>query len=148
MITYLLCATLLASTILSYPFSASAATGEDYNLEIEGRYWRPKLDTTVRIVQNGIGVDINAVNDLAMPEYRDFGELQMQVKFAGRHKFNFSYLPLSWQGDTFLSRTVEFAGQVFTQGAPGAVQVGFRFLHRRIRIRFCNGEVRFCWGYG
>ncbi|KPK88537.1 MAG: hypothetical protein AMJ94_14790 [Deltaproteobacteria bacterium SM23_61] len=89
---------------------------EDYNFELEGRYWKPKLDSTVKIVENDIGTDVKLVDDLGFDEKKDFGEARGQVKFFGKHKFNFSYLPLKWDADTTLTRTIEFNGQTYTAG--------------------------------
>ncbi|HEX7371869.1 MAG TPA: hypothetical protein VF372_03560, partial [Thermodesulfobacteriota bacterium] len=54
---------------------------EDYNFELEGRYWKPKLDSTIKIVENNIGTDIKLVDDLGFDDQKDFGEARGQVKF-------------------------------------------------------------------
>jgi len=89
---------------------------EDYNFELEGRYWKPKLDSTIKIVDDDIGTDIKLVDDLGFEEKKDFGEVRGQIKFFGKHKFNFSYLPLKWDGDNILTETIEFDGQTYTAG--------------------------------
>jgi len=91
---------------------------EDYNFELEGRYWKPKLESTVKIVDNSIGTDINLVDDLGFDDKEDFGEARGQIKFFGKHKFNFSYLPLKWDGDKILTETIEFDGRPIRPG-PG-----------------------------
>ena len=60
---------------------------EDYNIELEGRYWKPKLDSTVKIVDHNIGTDVNLVNDLGFDKDRGFGEVRLQIKFFDRNKF-------------------------------------------------------------
>jgi hypothetical protein len=89
---------------------------EDYNFELEGRYWYPKLDSTVKIEENSIGTNMNLVNDLGFDEKKGFGEVRFQVKFLNRNKFNFSYLPMKWDGDKVLTQTIEFNGQTYTAG--------------------------------
>jgi len=89
---------------------------EDYNFELEGRYWKPKLDSTIKIVDDSIGTDIRLVDDLGFDDKKDFGEARGQIKFFGNHKFNFSYLPLKWDGDKILTETIEFDGQTYTAG--------------------------------
>ena len=89
---------------------------EDYNFELEGRYWKPKLDSTIKIVDENIGTDIKLVDDLGFEEKKDFGEVRGQIKFFGKHKFNFSYLPLKWDGDKILTETIEFDGQTYAAG--------------------------------
>ena len=89
---------------------------EDYNIEVEGRYWKPKLDANIKVVESGLGTEFNAVNDLGFDEEKGFGEGRLQIKIFNRHKFNFSYLPLKWDGDKVLTRTIQFAGQTYTAG--------------------------------
>ena len=101
---------------------------EDYNIELEGRYWKPKLDATVKIVDNNRGSDVNLVNDLGFDERKDFGEARLQIKFLGRHKFNFSYLPLKWDGDQFLIRAIQFNGQTFSVGSRVQSQLDIKLF--------------------
>lgn len=60
---------------------------EDYNIELEGRYWKPKLDSTVKIVDHNIGIDVNLVNDLGFDKDKGFWEVRLQIKFFDRNKF-------------------------------------------------------------
>ena len=90
---------------------------EDYSVELEGRYWKPRMSGTVTMVDNGIGSDINPVDDLGMDETKGFGEVRLQVKFLEKNKFNFSYLPLKWTADKTLSKTIYFNGRTYPAGA-------------------------------
>src|SRR5512135_3093631 len=53
---------------------------ENYNIEVEGRYWNPKLASTLKVVENGIGTEFDAVNDLGFDERKGFGEGRLQIK--------------------------------------------------------------------
>jgi hypothetical protein len=89
---------------------------EDYSVELEGRYWNPKLSGTVTIVDNGIGSDIGPVNDLGMDERKGFGEGRLQIKFLENNKFNFSYIDLKWTAEKNLSKTIFFNGLTYPAG--------------------------------
>jgi hypothetical protein len=89
---------------------------EDYSVELEGRYWKPRMSGTVTMVDNGIGSDINPVDDLGMDETKGFGEVRLQVKFLEKNKFNFSYLPLKWTADKTLTKTIYFNGLTYPAG--------------------------------
>jgi hypothetical protein len=105
---------LLPALFFLWPVLSWAQVGEDYNIEIEGRYWMPKLDATVKVVESNLGSDINLVNDLGFDDRKNFGEGHLQVKFARKHKFNFSFIQLKWEGDKNITRPIEFGGQIFT----------------------------------
>ena len=89
---------------------------EDYSIELEGRYWKPKLSGTINISDNGIGSDINPVNDLGFDERKGFGEGRLQIKFLENNKFNFSYLDLRWTAGKKLTKTIYFNGLTYPSG--------------------------------
>ena len=68
-----------------FPVFAWAQVGENYVVEIEGRYWNPKLDASVKIVKNDVGTHFTAVDDLGFDEKKDSGEGRIQIKFAKKH---------------------------------------------------------------
>ena len=101
---------------------------EDYNFELEGRYWKPKLNSTVRIVEDSIGTDVNLVNDLGFAETKGFGEARFQFKFFNRNKLNFSYLPMKWDADQVLTRTIQFNGQTYSAGTRVQSQLDMKLF--------------------
>jgi hypothetical protein len=84
---------------------------EDYNFELEGRYWKPKLDSTIKIVDNGIGTDLKLVDDLGFDKEKGFGEARLQVKFPNRNKLNFSYLQSLGASDGWIRLYSGWRGQ-------------------------------------
>jgi len=76
----------ILSAVILWPVLSWAQVGENYNIEIEGRYWNPKLDSTVKIVEDGRGTEFKAVNDLGFDERKDFWDGRLQIKFARKHK--------------------------------------------------------------
>lgn len=117
--------------------------GEDYLIELEGRYWRPRLDGTVRIVEQGGGTDVDLVRDTGLEERKDFGEGRLQIKFARRHKLQLSYLPLSWDGDRIISRTFQFSGQTFSAGTRVQTNLDLKFFQAGYEYDFLTGG----WGF-
>jgi hypothetical protein len=116
---------------------------ENYNLELEGRYWEPKLDSTVKIVDNNIGTDINLVNDLGFDEKKDFGEARLQIKLFSRNKFNLSYLPLKWDADKVLTRTIQFEGKTYTAGTRVQSELDLRLFKAGYELDFLAGKQGF-----
>ena len=119
---------------------------EDYNIEVEGRYWKPKLDSNLKVVESGIGTEFNAVNDLGFEEKKGFGEGRLQIKIFNRHKFNFSYLPLKWDGDTVLTRTIQFAGQTYTAGTRVQSEADLKLFKAGYELDFIVSQYGFLGG--
>jgi hypothetical protein len=116
---------------------------ENYNLELEGRYWKPKLDSTVKIVDNNIGTDVNLVNDLGLEERKDFGEGRLQIKFFNHNKFNFSYLPLKWDADQVLTRTIQFEGKTYAAGTRVQSDLDLKLFKAGYEFDFLAGKQGF-----
>ena len=106
----------IVGSFLLLPCLSWAQETEKYNILLEGRYWYPKLNSTVKIVENQIGTDINLVDDLGFDAEKGFGEGRLQIKVLQYHKFNFSYLPMKWEGDKIISQNIQFSGQTYPAG--------------------------------
>ncbi len=119
---------------------------EDYNIEVEGRYWNPKLASTLKVVESGIGTEFDAVNDLGFDERKGFGEGRLQIKIFNRHKLNFSYLPLKWDGDKVLSRTIQFSGQTYTAGTRVQSEADLKLLKGGYELDFIASKYGFLGG--
>jgi len=132
--------------VLCWPAFVWAQVGEDYNLEIEGRYWKPKLDSTVKVVENAIGNEFKLVDDLGFDSQKDTGEVRLQIKFAKKHKFNFSYLPLKWDADKIVTRTIEFSGQTYTVGTRVQSKLELNFYKVGYEYDFLVGKIGFLGG--
>jgi len=50
-----------------------------------------------------------------------------EIRFtAGRsHKFRFGYIPVKYEADATIQRTITFRGQTFTVGAPASTEIGW-----------------------
>jgi len=136
----------LLSLVFLWPVFAWAQVGENYTVELEGRMWNVKLDSTVKVVQNGIGTDMKLVDDLGFDERNNFFEGRLQVKFARAHKFNLEYIPLKWDADKVISKTIEFSGQTYTQGTRVQTSTDLKFLKGGYEYDFLVGSLGFLGG--
>jgi len=108
--------------------------------------WNVKLDSTVRIVQNGIGADVNLVNDLGFDEQKNFFEGRLQIKFARKHKFNLEYIPLKWDADKVVTQTIQFNGQTYTAGTRVQSSLDLKFFKGGYEYDFLAGRFGFLGG--
>ncbi|HXZ35817.1 MAG TPA: hypothetical protein VEL68_07355 [Thermodesulfobacteriota bacterium] len=119
---------------------------EDYNIEVEGRYWYPKLASSLKVEESGIGTEFDAVNDLGFDEKKGFGEGRLQIKIFNRHKFNFSYLPMKWEGDKVLTRTIQFSGQTYTAGTRVQSEADLKLFKAGYELDFIVSQYGFLGG--
>ena len=117
--------------------------GEKYIIEIEGRVWNPRLDSTVKIVSNGIGENVNLVNDLGFEERKNFFEGRLQVKFARKHKFTLEYLPLKWDADKVVTQTIQINGQTYVAGTRVQSSLDLQLFKGGYEYDFLAGRAGF-----
>jgi hypothetical protein len=129
--------------ILLWPCISWAQETEKYNILLEGRYWYPKLNSTVKIVENQIGTDINLVDDLGFDAEKGFGEGRLQVKVWQYHKFNLSYLPMKWEGDKVISRNIQFSGQTYPTGTKVQSEMDIKMFKGGYEYEFFGGWLGF-----
>jgi len=137
------CIGCLPFLLFFWPVFAWAQVGENYTIELEGRMWNVKLDSTVRVVQNGIGSDVNLVDDLGFDEQKNFFEGRLQIKFARKHKFNFEYIPLKWDADKVLTQTIQFSGQTYPAGARVQSSLDLNLFKGGYEYDFLAGKYGF-----
>jgi hypothetical protein len=90
-----------------------AAAEERARVEIEANFWDPSLSGRVRVVEGGIGDDIDLESDLGLAS-DNVAELRLSFHPSRRTEIRLARLPLSYSGDSIVSRTIEFAGETFT----------------------------------
>jgi hypothetical protein len=129
--------------IFLWPTVSWAQETEKYNMLLEGRYWYPKLNSTVKIVENQIGTDINLVDDLGFDKEKGFGEGRLQIKVSPYHKFNFSYLPMKWEGDKAISRNIQFSGQTYPAGTRVQSEETLKLFKGGYEYEFFGGWLGF-----
>ena len=121
----------------------SAAAAQDYTLEIEGRYWRPELNSVVDMFDEVIKSRVDLVQDLGFDEKKDSGEVRVHVRFLEKHKINFSYLPLEWNADTILQTTSQFDGQTYSVGTRVQSHLDLKFIKLGYEWDFLAGKTGF-----
>lgn len=93
--------------------ASQPATGEQYNVEVGLMFWSP--DPGIVLSSGGLsafspgGVDF--VQEFGI-ETKRFTEFRAVVR-GGRHKFRYSRVPIRYEAETVLQRTITFGGQTF-----------------------------------
>jgi len=101
------------------------------------------LDSTVKVVDNAIGADVKLVDDLGFDERKDFYEGRLQVKFAQKHKINIAYLPLKWDADKIITKTLEFSGKTYTVGTRVQSSADLKLFKVGYEYDFLAGKYGF-----
>jgi hypothetical protein len=97
---------------------ADPATGETYRVEIGGGFWNPTPQIIISSESLGIpGDDIDFVSDLGI-ERKRFRELRVVLRPGRKHKLRLGYLPMKYEADTTLRRTIVFNGIRYPIGIP------------------------------
>jgi hypothetical protein len=94
------------------------ATGEKYNVEVAFGLWNPTPEIVFSSEQFGItGTEINLSNDLDVLQ-KTFRDFRAVLRPARKHKFRVEYIPIKYEVDTVLARTIIFNGNVYSVGLP------------------------------
>ena len=100
-----------------YPVS-EPATGEKYVVEGAFGFWNPDPNLVISSESLGIiGSDIDAIADLGMKQER-FREFRVVLRPAKKHKFRFDYVPILYEAEVNLARTIVFNGIRYEVGLP------------------------------
>jgi hypothetical protein len=104
------------------------AGAQDYTLEIEGRYWQPRLNSVVDMLNGTIKSRVNLVKDLGFEEKKDSGEVRIHYRLSPNHKIHLSYLPLEWKSDALLQTTAQLNGEIFSVGTRVQSHLDLKFI--------------------
>jgi hypothetical protein len=107
-----------ASAQYGRPTMEDPAIGERYHVETSYGFWKPDLTATISSEQLGIpGSDIDVKSDLG---YTDSAirQFHLVLRPGKKHKFRLEYIPVKYEGDTILNRTIVFNGIEFNVGLP------------------------------
>jgi hypothetical protein len=122
------------------------ATGEKYHIEVEADVWMPTAEMTVASASLGIlGDQINLKTDLGMTDQR-FPSLSLQLRPARSHKLRVNYVPIRYDGNTTLTRSVVFNGQRYPLGAVAVSSLdwkAYRFSYEYDFVTRDRGFVGF-----
>jgi hypothetical protein len=94
------------------------ATGEDYHIEGAVGLWFPSTDIKVSSESFGIpGTIIDFRNDLGL-QNKWHPAFRLVLRPARKHKFRFEFIPIHYESDAILRRTIIFNGQRYDLGLP------------------------------
>lgn len=94
------------------------ATGETYHVEAAFGVWNPTPEIVFSSEQFGIpGSSISLQDDLEVgkAKFRDF---RLVLRPARKHKFRLEYVPIKYEVDTVLRRSIVFNGNLYSVGLP------------------------------
>jgi len=110
-----------------YPVS-EPATGEKYVVEGAFGFWNPDPNLTISSEALGIiGSEIDAVADLGMTQTR-FREFRFVLRPGKKHKFRFDYVPILYEAEVTLNRTIIFNGIRYDVGLPVNSKLDWRAI--------------------
>jgi hypothetical protein len=122
---FLVCACVLAADRAEAQFrAADPVPGEDFVVELGLMFWQPtpelRIQTGAVAAIAEAGVDL--VQEFAIEDQR-FREFRAVLKPGRKHKLRFSYVPITYNAEATLQRSVTFGGQTFDVGLPAAADL-------------------------
>lgn len=92
-------------------------------VELEGRYWVPDLDASIKVDDDSLpGTDIDLEDDLGLDrEEAPEGRLTIRTGLVSRLRL--AYTRLAFDADETLERTIQFGGETFAAGQTVASEV-------------------------
>ena len=120
------------------------ATGEKYHVEVSYGFWNPDLEATISSEQLGIiGSEIDVKSDLGYTD-EAIRQFRLVLRPGRKHKFRIEYIPIKFEGDTILNRTIVFNGIEFNVGLPVQTSVRMGHLAPWLRVRLRLHRPRLC----
>lgn len=117
-----LCA--LALCVGAAAFGATPAAAQNSNAgEFSLLFWIPDPDLAL---QSGSLTSATGIDEIDFVE--EFGiekKTLPEIRFTAgrRHKFRFNYIPVRYEADAIIQRTITFHGETFTVGAPASTDI-------------------------
>ena len=94
------------------------ATGEKYHVEVAFGLWNPTPQIVISSEQFGItGTEISLKDDLDILQ-KTFRDFRLVLRPARKHKFRVEYVPIKYEADTILRRSIIFNGNIYQIGLP------------------------------
>jgi hypothetical protein len=121
-----LAALLLVASRADAQFSRApdVAPGEDFHVELGAMFWQPTptlvIGTAALDALGAHSVDFG--QEFAIEDKR-FTEFRVVAHPGRKHKIRFSYVPVRYDKDAVLQRTVTFGGRTFNIGLPANAEL-------------------------
>ena len=104
--------------------AAAPAAAQNTNIgEVNLLFWTPDADLVLQsgALTTATGItEIDFVQEFGI-ENETFPEIRLAV--GRNHKFRFGYVPVRYEADAIIQRTITFRGQTFTVGAPASTNI-------------------------
>jgi len=110
----------LTSAQEATPVPTTRAIGEVYRIEVSGGVWSPTVAGSIAVTNDRIdaqGSTIDFVNDLGFKNTR-FPDLRVTLRPAKKHKLRVQYTPVSYTGESVISRNLIFNGILYPTNMP------------------------------
>src|SRR4029453_14035988 len=100
------------------PTMSDPAPGEKYHLEVSYGFLHPDLEATISSEQLGIiGTEIDVKSDLGYTN-EAIRQFRLVLRPGRKHKVRNGDVPVKFEGDTILERSIIFNGIEFDAGLP------------------------------
>jgi hypothetical protein len=112
-----------ASAQYGVPSLSDPATGETYHVEVSGALFNPT--PTLLITSEGLGIpgdQIDFVKEFDL-EKKTFRQLRLVLRAGRKHKFRYEFIPINYEKEATISRSVIFNGQRFNVSLPVLAEV-------------------------
>jgi hypothetical protein len=99
------------------------ATGETYRVEVAGALFNPT--PTLLITSEGLGIpgdQIDFVEEFALDK-KTFKQLRLVLRPGRKHKLRYEFVPISYEKETTITRSIVFNGQRFNVSLPVLAEV-------------------------
>ena len=109
-----------AATLCAAPADAQNNTNSG---EVSLLFWTPDPELTIQSgsLTTATGItDIDFVEEFGI-ENATFPEIRLAA--GRRHKFRFGYVPVRYDADAIIQRTITFRGQTFVVGVPASTEI-------------------------
>jgi hypothetical protein len=98
--------------------------GEDFHAEFGVMFWPPAPELRLQtgaLAQLGES-EVDLVREFGI-EHKRFTEFRVVLKPGRKHKIRFSYVPIQYNEDAVLQRTITFGGQTFPVAVPATANL-------------------------
>lgn len=121
----------LALSCLAGPLFAEA--------ELEGRFWMPEMDGSVKVSEQGQGTDIQLPDTLAIDD-EEATEVRLTWRMPGPLVVRFGYMPLSYSGSAAISEVLQFGNVTFPIAFDVASQLDLEYARAGLGLLFRTGD--------
>ena len=115
------------------------AAQERVRFELELNSWDPDVAGQIKIVEQGIGDNIDLASDLGMAGDR-VEDLRVTFHPSRRTEIRLARMPLTYSGDSVVSRTIEFAGEIFTVASRVVSQLDLDYVRAGFAWQFLSSD--------